>query len=92
MPVASVVQVSRWPDVFQSGPGEIAPEPFEEFHGRDLDLAGELVVFPGFNDLSGGTWVNVSDADFLAPFLPAGLEDGQAYLLDGTRLGDFRRV
>ena len=72
--------------------GEIAPEPFEEFHGRDLDLAGELVVFPGFNELSGGTWINVADQDFLSPFLPAGLDDGEAYLLDGTRLGDFRRV
>ncbi|PSP75357.1 phosphoesterase [Halobacteriales archaeon QS_3_64_16] len=53
---------------------------------------GELVVFPAFNDLLGGTWINVPEQDFLAPFLPEGLTDGQAYLLDGTRLGDYRRV
>ena len=71
--------------------GELASDPFESFHDADLDIAGDLVVFPAFNDLSGGTWVNV-DADFLSPFLPDGLVDGQAYLLDGTRLGDYRRV
>ena len=59
----------------------------------DLDWHDpELVVFPAFNDRSGGTWVNVEGQDFLAPFLPDGLVDGEAYLLDGTRLGDYRRV
>lgn len=54
------------------------------------DAVGErLVVCPAFNDLSGGTFVNESDG-FLSPFLPAGLADGEAYLLDGTRLGDYR--
>ncbi|PSQ06916.1 phosphoesterase, partial [Halobacteriales archaeon QS_6_71_20] len=63
-----------------------------------VDLAGvawrdpELVVFPAFNDRSGGTWVNVRGQGFLAPFLPDGLAAGDAYLLDGTRLGDYRRV
>lgn len=52
----------------------------------------ELVVFPGFNERSGGTWVNVSGQSFLSPFLPTGLVAGEAYLLDGTRLGDYRRV
>ncbi|SEO80540.1 putative phosphoesterase [Halogranum amylolyticum] len=52
----------------------------------------ELVVFPAFNDRSGGTWVNVEGQGFLAPFLPEALVDGEAYLLDGTRLGDYRRV
>ncbi|GAB6878069.1 metallophosphoesterase [Halorubrum gandharaense] len=52
----------------------------------------ELVVFPAFNDRSGGTWVNVAGQSFLAPFLPEGLAAGEAYLLDGTRLGDFRRI
>jgi metallophosphoesterase superfamily enzyme len=52
----------------------------------------ELVVFPAFNDLVGGTWVNVPEQGFLSPFLPEGLVGGEAYLLDGTRLGDYRQV
>ncbi|WP_424014497.1 metallophosphoesterase [Halorubrum xinjiangense] len=52
----------------------------------------ELVVFPAFNERSGGTWVNVEGQSFLAPFLPAALPTGDAYLLDGTRLGEYRRV
>ncbi|MFB6096058.1 MAG: metallophosphoesterase [Haloferacaceae archaeon] len=76
--------------------GSLAREPF----AANLDIAPadlpwgdpELVVFPAFNDRSGGTWVNVEGQSFLSPFLPAGLVDGQAYLLDGTRLGDYRRV
>ena len=65
------------------------------FAARDEDVpwaAPELVVFPAFNDRSGGTWVNVEGQEFLSPFLPDGLERGEAYLLDGTRLGDYRRV
>ncbi len=58
----------------------------------DYDRVGErIVVCPAFNDLSGGTLVNESD-DFLSPFLPEGLAEGEAYLLDGTRLGDYRSV
>ncbi|WP_129116848.1 metallophosphoesterase [Halegenticoccus tardaugens] len=52
----------------------------------------ELVVFPAFNERSGGTWINVDGQGFLSPFLPDGLADGEAYLLDGTRLGDYRTV
>jgi len=52
----------------------------------------ELVVFPAFNERSGGTWVNVDGQSFLAPFLPDALPSGDAYLLDGTRLGYFRRI
>nr|WP_073307059.1 metallophosphoesterase [Halobaculum gomorrense] len=52
----------------------------------------ELVAFPAFNDRSGGTWVNVDAQGFLAPFLPEALAAGEAYLLDGTRLGDYRVV
>jgi putative SbcD/Mre11-related phosphoesterase len=60
---------------------------------NDLPWADpELVVFPAFNDRSGGTWVNVEGQSFLAPFLPEGLVDGEAYLLDGTRLGAYERV
>lgn len=71
--------------------GRLNPEPFAAHHGRDIP-GGDLVVFPAFNDLAGGTWVNVDGRDFLCPFLPEGLADGEAYLLDGTRLGDYRRV
>jgi putative SbcD/Mre11-related phosphoesterase len=52
----------------------------------------QLVVVPAFNDRSGGTWVNVEGQGFLAPFLPAALPTAQAYLTDGTRLGDYRSV
>jgi len=53
----------------------------------------ELVVFPAFNDRSGGTWINVEGGGFLSPFLPEALgDDAEAYLLDGTRLGAYRRV
>jgi len=72
--------------------GSLTAEPFETFHDRDLAVEGDLVVCPAFNDRSGGTWVNVDGRDFLSPFLPEGLVDGEAYLLDGTRLGDYRRV
>jgi len=61
-------------------------------HGGTETIAGELVAFPAFNDVAGGTWVNVEDQSFLAPFLPEGLANGQAYLLDGTRLGAYRGV
>ncbi|WP_302080394.1 metallophosphoesterase [Salinibaculum rarum] len=72
--------------------GDCNPEPFEAFHDRDTATPDELVVFPAFNDLSGGTWVNVASQEFLSPFLPDGLADGQAYLLDGTRLGRYDTV
>jgi len=54
--------------------------------------APELVVFPAFNDRSGGTWVNIEGQDFLAPFLPDAFVDADCYLLDGTRLGPYRQV
>lgn len=72
--------------------GDLNHDPFSAFHDTTLGGGGELVVFPAFNDRTGGTWVNVEGQDFLAPHLPEGLADGQAYLLDGTRLGDYRRV
>jgi len=72
--------------------GDAAADPFAARHA-DLDwAASDLVVFPAFNELSGGTWVNVAGQSFLSPFLPDGLVDGQAYLLDGTRLGAYDRV
>ena len=73
--------------------GGLEPAPFRAFHDDpDLDVDGELVVFPAFNELSGGTWINVPGQAFLAPFLPEGLSDGEAYLLDGTRLGPYADV
>ena len=74
--------------------GELDPAAFTE-SGETPDLSGEppeLVVFPAFNERSGGTWANVDGQSFLAPYLPAALPDADAYLLDGTRLGDYRRV
>lgn len=69
--------------------GRLDPEPFR---ARDSTISGgELVVFPAFNDRVGGTWVNERDG-FLSPFLPEGLRDGEAYLLDGTRLGRYDRL
>jgi putative SbcD/Mre11-related phosphoesterase len=72
--------------------GPLDAAPFEDHHGTDLDADGDLAVFPAFNDLSGGTWVNVEGRDFLAPFLPEACLDADAYLLDGTRLGAYADV
>ncbi|WP_049902991.1 metallophosphoesterase [Halococcus agarilyticus] len=72
--------------------GRLVPEPFCEHYDDELAIDAELVVFPAFNDLSGGTWVNVPGQAFLAPFLPDGIAEGEAYLLDGTRLGSYERV
>jgi len=78
--------------------GPLRPEPFAENLGVAVDNLDwrdpELVVFPAFNDRSGGTWVNVEGQGFLAPFLPDALveEATEAYLLDGTRLGPYRSV
>lgn len=71
--------------------GTLTPDPFESHHDRAF-TGGSLVVFPAFNDLVGGTWVNSDGQEFLSPFLPAGLANGEAYLLDGTRLGDYRQI
>jgi len=75
--------------------GELDPTAFVKDGEVDPAAATdppELVVFPAFNERSGGTWVNVDGQSFLAPFLPDALPAGDAYLLDGTRLGDFRRI
>ena len=73
--------------------GDLDPGPFRvHYSDPELTPEGELVVFPAFNVLSGGTWVNVPDQEFLAPFLPEALADGQAYLLDSTRLGAYDEV
>jgi len=74
--------------------GGLDPTPFET-QGVVTDTEGveaDLVVFPAFNDRSGGTQVNVAGQTFLSPFLPAALDGGEAYLLDGTRLGPYRAL
>ncbi len=71
--------------------GGLDPTPFAEHGTTPESVDGDLVVFPAFNNRSGGTQVNV-ERTFLSPFLPAGLADAEAYLLDGTRLGPFRDV
>ncbi len=72
--------------------GDLDSAPFHDYHGGGTAVGEELVVFPAFNGTSGGTWVNVDGQEFLSPFLPEGLVDAQAYLLDGTRLGRYDRV
>ncbi|WP_339106485.1 metallophosphoesterase [Haloterrigena salinisoli] len=80
--------------------GRLDPAPFRErpeYEGvswleRDDAAPPRVVVVPAFNDLVGGTWVNLANQSFLSPFLPAGLVDGEAYLLDGTRLGPYDSV
>ncbi|EMA62581.1 metallophosphoesterase [Halorubrum lipolyticum] len=75
--------------------GRLDPSAFVEEGDPEAEPSGdppELVVFPAFNERSGGTWVNVDGQSFLAPFLPDALPAADAYLLDGTRLGDYRRV
>jgi len=72
--------------------GRLDPEAFREHYDEEVNIDGELVVFPAFNGLSGGTWVNVDEQEFLSPFLPDGITDGEVYLLNGTRLGRYARV
>jgi metallophosphoesterase superfamily enzyme len=72
--------------------GPLDPTPFRDHYDRPLDITGDVVLFPAFNDRSGGTWVNVEGQSFLSPFLPGALGEAEAFLLDGTRLGDYRNV
>ncbi|QCC52611.1 metallophosphoesterase [Halapricum salinum] len=73
--------------------GRVDSAPFRDHYGDDLgEIDADLVVCPAFNDRSGGTWINVDGRDFLSPFLPAGLANGEAYLLDGTRLGPYTAI
>ena len=72
--------------------GSLATEPFTDRFDQPVADAPDIVVFPAFNDRSGGTWVNVDGQSFLAPFLPAGMTGVEAFLLDGTRLGPYRKI
>ncbi|MDZ7729881.1 MAG: metallophosphoesterase [Natrialbaceae archaeon] len=68
--------------------GTLEPIAFEAW---DESLAAHpppsITVFPAFNDLVGGTWVNVPGQSYLSPFLPEGIAEPEGYLVDGTRLG-----
>lgn len=72
--------------------GALDTDPFAARCDRTVPSGGELVLFPAFNDRSGGTWVNVEGQEFLAPFLPEGIAEAEAFLLDGTRLGPYQQV
>ncbi len=71
--------------------GRMNADLFAENVPKAPPVDGELVLFPMFNDLLGGTWTNTGQG-FLSPFLPEGLVDGEAYLLDGTRLGPYENI
>lgn len=70
--------------------GSLTPDGFS--HVDPSVVTGNLIVFPAFNELVGGTWVNAEHQEFLAPFLPDGISDGELYLLDGTRLGNYTSI
>jgi metallophosphoesterase superfamily enzyme len=76
--------------------GRLRIDPFADRFGAPPESLAwsdpELVVFPAFNDRSGGTWINVEGQAFLSPFLPDALDGAEAYLLDGTRLGPYRLI
>jgi putative SbcD/Mre11-related phosphoesterase len=72
--------------------GPLESEPFTEYFDEPPSVTGDIVLFPAFNDRSGGTWVNVAGQSFLSPFLPEALGAAEAFLLDGTRLGPYREV
>lgn len=80
---------SRTERVWLRGP--VRSDPFETHHDKPLEIDSELVVFPSFNDLTGGTWLNTGQG-FLSPYLPDGIDNAQAYLLNGTRLGEYNRI
>ncbi len=73
---------------------EVDDDPVGEVETSDdaVDDPPELVVLPAFNELVGGTWINVAGQSFLSPILPGGLRSGEAYLLDGTRLGPYEAI
>ncbi|MFB6109678.1 MAG: metallophosphoesterase [Halodesulfurarchaeum sp.] len=81
---------SRVERVWLRGDGD--PAPFREHYDESVAAPEEVVVFPAFNELSGGTWVNVEGQEFLSPFLPEAAPTAQAYLLDGTRLGEYASI
>lgn len=74
--------------------GALAPAAFKaRVSDETYDaIDGDLVVAPAFNELVGGTWINVPEQAFLSPFLPDAAPDAAAYLLDGTRLGPYWRI
>lgn len=71
--------------------GALDPAGFPDYDDP-ATFTGQLIVFPAFNNLVGGTYVNLPDQAFLSPFLPAGLRSAEIYLMDGTRLGALDAV
>lgn len=71
--------------------GALDPAGFDDYDDPEA-FTGQLIVFPAFNNLVGGTYVNLPEQAFLSPFLPAGLRNAEIYLLDGTRLGALDAV
>lgn len=69
--------------------GECNPAPVSSYWGETIHSDAELIVFPAFNELCGGTWINVPDQSFLSPFLPDALDRSTVHLLDGTHLGSL---
>lgn len=68
------------------------PEPLEEHYGEILGWSDpSVIVVPAFNDLCGGQPFNEArQQDLLGPLFYSGaisIEEAEAYLLDGTRLG-----
>ena len=57
--------------------------------GDTAEGTTRLVIFPAFNNRSGSTWLADGTDDFLSPYLPGVLKEGEvrAYLLDGTDIG-----
>lgn len=73
--------------------GRLRVEPIADHFGLEVPPIGpELIVMPAFNELSGGTFVNLEDEDFLVPYLPECLSAEGVYLLDGTLLGPLGTV
>lgn len=71
--------------------GEVNAEPFVEQLDCDW-FEAELIVFPAFNQLASGTWVNIPEQQFLSPFLPEAFRTADTFLLDGIRLGPYNKV
>lgn len=72
--------------------GQCNPDPFSAYWEESVHTSAELIVFPAFNELCGGTWINVPDQPFLSPFLPEAIVQSNVYLLDGTQLGSLESL
>lgn len=69
----------------------------KSFESLKLDEWVSCTILPSFNDLLGGRAVNSSsgDSEYMGPLMKAGvinLDEGEAFLLDGTYLGRIRQL